>query len=81
MTGWPRSTCTRTWSRSRSGPGREAVDPQDRVLEFRTFYGVLQEMARELRRRGVTHVVMEASGSTPSRCITRCAEQDFTEVR
>jgi transposase len=32
------------------------------VLEFRTFYGVLQEMARELRRRGVTHVVMEASG-------------------
>src|SRR5215469_10827736 len=32
------------------------------VLEFRTFYGVLQEMGRELRRRGVTHVVMEASG-------------------
>ena len=32
------------------------------VLEFRTFYGVLQEMGRELRRRGVTHVVMEALG-------------------
>jgi hypothetical protein len=32
------------------------------VLEFRAFYGMLQELVRELRRRGVTHVVMEASG-------------------
>jgi hypothetical protein len=31
-------------------------------VEYRTFYGVLQVMARELRRRGVTHAVMEASG-------------------
>ena len=32
------------------------------IVEYRTFYGVLQQMAAELRRRGVTHVVMEASG-------------------
>jgi hypothetical protein len=39
-------------------PGARVTD----VLEYRTFYGVLQAMARELRGRGVTHVVMEASG-------------------
>ena len=27
-----------------------------------TFYGVLQQMANDLRRRGMTHVVMKASG-------------------
>ena len=32
------------------------------MLEYRTFYGVLQTMARDLRERDVTHVVMEASG-------------------
>jgi transposase len=50
------------------------------ILEFRTFYGVLQEVARLLRRRGVTHVVMEASGVyTGPVCYAMC-EQDFTEV-
>jgi transposase len=43
-------------------PGDKPWTRKTEILEFRTFYGVLQEMARELRRRGVTHVVMEASG-------------------
>jgi transposase len=50
------------------------------VLEYRTFYGVLQEMARELRRRGVTHVVMEASGVYTEPVCYALAELDFTEV-
>jgi transposase len=41
-------------------PGAKRGARKTDVLEFRTFYGVLQEMGRELRRRGVTHVVMEA---------------------
>ena len=51
-------------------PGERRGARKTDVLEFRTFYGVLQEMGRELRRRGVTHVVMEASACTPSRCTT-----------
>ena len=43
-------------------PGAKRGARETDVLEYRTFYGVLQEMGRELRRRGVTHVVMEASG-------------------
>jgi transposase len=43
-------------------PGDKPWTRKTEILEYRTFYGVLQEMARELRRRGVTHVVMEASG-------------------
>ena len=43
-------------------PGERRGTRKTDVLEFRTFYGVLEEMGRELRRRGVTHVVMEASG-------------------
>jgi transposase len=50
------------------------------VLEFRTFYGVLQEVARLLRRRGVTHVVMEASGVYTDPVYYAMCEQDFTEV-
>jgi transposase len=50
------------------------------ILEFRTFYGVLQAMARELRRRGVTHVVMEASGIYTDPVYYALCEQDFTEV-
>ena len=50
------------------------------MLEFRTFYGVLQAMGRELRRRGVTHVVMEASGMNTDPVYYALAEQDFTEV-
>jgi transposase len=50
------------------------------ILEFRTFYGVLQEVARLLRRRGVTHVVMEASGIYTDPVYYAMSEQDFTEV-
>src|SRR5260370_24828730 len=37
-------------------------------------------MARELRRRGVTHVVLEASGIYTEPVYYALAEQDFTEV-
>ena len=50
------------------------------VLEFRAFYGVLQEMARFLRERGVTHVAMEASGVYTEPVYHALCEQDFTEV-
>jgi transposase len=50
------------------------------VLEYRTLYGVLQAMARELRGRGVTHVVMEASGVYTEPVYYALAELDFTEV-
>ena len=37
-------------------------------------------MARELRRRGVTHVVMEASGVYTEPVYYALCEQDFTEM-
>jgi transposase len=58
------------------GRGKRKTD----VLEYRAFYGVLQEMGRELRRRGVTHVVMEASGIYTEPVHAALAELDFTEV-
>ena len=41
---------------------------------------MLQATARELRRRGVTHVVMEASGVYTEPVYYALCEQDFTEV-
>jgi transposase len=61
-------------------PGTKRGTRKTDVLEFRTFYGVLQAMARELRRRGVTHVVMEASGVYTDPVYYALAELDFTEV-
>jgi transposase len=61
-------------------PGEKPWTRKTEVLEFRTFYGVLQEMGRELRRRGVTHVVMEASGVYTEPVYYALCEQDFTEV-
>jgi transposase len=61
-------------------PGDKPWTRKTEILEFRTFYGVLQEMARELRRRGVTHVVMEASGIYTEPVYHALCEQDFTEV-
>jgi transposase len=61
-------------------PGEKRWTRKTEILEFRTFYGVLQEMARELRRRGVTHVVMEASGIYTDPVYYALAGQDFTEV-
>jgi transposase len=61
-------------------PGAKRGSRKTDVLEFRTFYGVLQEMGRELRRRGVTHVVMEASGVYTEPVYYALAGLDFTEV-
>jgi len=61
-------------------PGAKRGTRKTDVLEFRAFYGVLQEMGRELRRRGVTHVVMEASGVYTDPVYYALTELDFTEV-
>src|SRR5881396_2846498 len=61
-------------------PGEKPWTRKTEILEFRTFYGVLQAMARELRRRGVTHVVMEASGVYTEPVYYALCEEDFTEV-
>jgi transposase len=61
-------------------PGAKRGSRTTDVLEFRAFYGVLQEMGRELRRRGVTHVVMEASGVYTDPVYYALAELGFTEV-
>ena len=61
-------------------PGEKPWTRKTEILEFRTFYGVLQAMARELRRRGVTHVVLEASGIYTDPVYYALCEQDFTEV-
>src|SRR6266700_1698337 len=67
------------WVAIRS-PGEKPWTRKTEVLEFRTFYGVLQAMGRELRRRGVTHVVMEASGIYTDPVYYALAEQDFEQV-
>src|SRR6201997_944309 len=61
-------------------PGAKRGTRNTDVLEFRAFYGVLQEMGRELRRRGVTHVVMEASGVYTEPVYYALAGLDFAEV-
>jgi transposase len=67
---------------SRSGSGRRGIslDPEIEVLQYRTFYGVLQQMAADLRKRGVTHVVMEASGACTEPVYYALAGRDFDEV-
>jgi len=61
-------------------PGDKPWTRKTQVLTFRTFYGVLREMARELRRRGVTHAAMEASGIYTDPVYYALLEEDFTEV-
>ena len=61
-------------------PGGKRGKRRTDVLEFRTFYGVRQEMGRELRRRGVTHVVMGASGVDTGPVYCALAGLGFTEV-
>jgi transposase len=61
-------------------PGDKPWTRKTEILEFRTFYGVLQHMARELRRREVTHVVMEASGIYTEPVYHALCERDFAEV-
>jgi transposase len=62
------------------GPGDKPWTRKTAVLEYRTFYGVLQAMATELRKRGVTHVAMEASGVYTDPVYYALCEQDFEEV-
>ena len=50
------------------------------MLEYRTFYGVLQPMAADLRKRAVTHVVMEASGVYTEPVYYALCERDFEQV-
>ena len=61
-------------------PGEKRWTRTTEIFEFRTFYGVLQAMARDLRARGVTHVVMEASGVYTEPVYYALCEQDFDEV-
>jgi len=61
-------------------PGEKRWTRKTEIFEFRTFYGVLQAMARDLRARGVTHVVMEASGVYTEPVYYALCEQDFDEV-
>ena len=61
-------------------PGEKPWARKTEILEYRTFYGVLQHMAAELVRRGVTHVVMEASGVYTEPVYYALAGQDFTEI-
>jgi transposase len=61
-------------------PGEKPWTRKTEILEYRTFFGVLQAMAAELRKRGVTHVVMEASGVYTEPVYYALTEQDFTEV-
>ena len=56
-------------------PGDKPWTRKTEILEYRRFT-VLQQMARELRQRGVTHVVMEASVYTEPVYYALC-EQDF----
>ena len=61
-------------------PGDKPWTRRSEVLQYRTFYGVLQQMAADLRKRGVTHVVMEASGVYTEPVYYALAERDFDEV-
>ena len=61
-------------------PGDKPWTRKSEVLQYRTFYGVLQQMAAELRKRGITHVVMEASGVYTEPVCYALAERDFEQV-
>ena len=61
-------------------PGEKPWTRKTEILEYRTFFGVLQAMAAELRKRGITHVTTEASGVYTEPVYDALTEQDFTEV-
>jgi transposase len=61
-------------------PGEKPWTRKTEIFEHRTFYGVLQYMAGDLRCRGVTHVVMEASGVYTEPVYYALCEQDFEQV-
>jgi transposase len=61
-------------------PGHRAWTRNSEVLEYRAFYGVLLTMAADLRQRGVTHVVMEASGVYTEPVYYALAGQGFEQA-
>jgi transposase len=61
-------------------PGHRAWTRDSEVPEYRTFCGVLLAMAAGLRKRGVTHVVMEASGVYTEPVYYALADQGFEQV-
>src|SRR5215813_2896885 len=61
-------------------PGERPWTRKTEITEFRTFNGVLQHLAAELRKRGVTPVVMEASGVYTEPVYHALCEQDFEQV-
>jgi transposase len=61
-------------------PGGKPWTRETQILEYRAFFGVLRQMAADLRSRGVTHVVMEAGGVCTEPVYYALAERDFTEV-
>jgi hypothetical protein len=58
-------------------PGDKPWTRKTEILEFRTFYGVLQAMARELRRRGVTRSPARCGNSMAS-SVSPCSEGSQT---
>jgi transposase len=61
-------------------PGEKPWTRKTEILEYRTFFGVLQQMAADLRKRGVTDVVMEASGVYTEPVYYALCERDFAQV-
>jgi transposase len=61
-------------------PGRRARTRTSGVVEYRTFFGVLLRMAAGLRKRGVAHVVMEASGVYTEPAYDALMEQGLEQV-
>lgn len=62
-------------------PGKKKWTRKTEILTYRTFYGVLKVMARDLRERGVTHVAMEASGVYTGPVYYALAEEEgFAEI-
>ena len=61
-------------------PGAKRGTRKTEILEYRTFFGVLQQMAADLRKRGVTHVVMEASGVYTEPVYYALCERGFAQV-
>ena len=51
-------------------PGERRGTRKTDVLEFRTFYGVLEEMGRELRRRGPATAELHQAAAGPGRRAT-----------
>jgi transposase len=72
-----RKDMIKVWIRT---PGHRARARTCEVLEYRTFYGVLLTMAADLRKRGVTHVVMEASGVYTEPVYYALMDQGFEQV-